>query len=177
MATVIIFVDFQFEDMEVMYPKIRLEEEGHRVLIAGGHPKGMKYTGKYGYPVISDIQVDELTADQVDALVLPGGFAPDYMRRNAKMLALIVEMNSRKKPIASICHGPWMLCSARLADGKPIVNGKRATSFVAIKDDLINAGAVWVDEPVVVDANLITSRTPADLTPFCREIIAALKPQ
>lgn len=175
MATVVIFVDFQFEDMEVMYPKIRFEEEGFRVLIVGGHPKGMKYTGKYGYPVVSDMQVDELTVDQVDALVLPGGFAPDYMRRNAKMLSIIVEMNNQKKPIAAICHGPWMLCSARLPDGKPVVNGRQATSFIAIKDDLVNAGAVWSDAAVVIDENLITSRTPADLTPFCRAVISALK--
>lgn len=174
-STVVIFVDFQFEDMEVMYPKIRLEEEGHRVLIVGGHPKGMKYTGKYGYPVISDLTVDELTVDKVDALILPGGFAPDYMRRNSKMLDIIVQLNSLKKPIAAICHGPWMLCSARLPDGKPVVSGRQATAFVAIKDDLINAGAVWVDAPVVVDSNLITSRTPGDLTPFCRAIMTALK--
>lgn len=175
MGSVVIFVDFQFEDMEVMYPKIRLEEEGFRVLIVGGHPKGMKYTGKYGYPVVSDLQVDDVTVDQVDALILPGGFAPDYMRRNTKMLNLIVELNHRKKPIAAICHGPWMLCSARQPDGKPIVDGRQATSFVAIKDDLVNAGAVWLDAPVVIDANLITSRTPGDLTPFCRAIISALK--
>ncbi len=135
----------------------------------------MKYTGKYGYPVISDMCVDDLTVDKVDALILPGGFAPDFMRRNAKMLDMIVKLDSLKKPIAAICHGAWMLCSARLPDGKPVVSGRQATAFVAIKDDLINAGAVWADAAVVVDSNLITSRTPGDLTPFCRAIITAIK--
>lgn len=177
----VIFVDFNFEDMEVMYPKIRLEEEGATVLCVGAHDAGMKYTGKYGYPIKSNLKVDELDPATIDALVLPGGFAPDYMRRNAKMLSIIVHCCTTGVPVAAICHGPWMLCSARYADGTPVAAGKRATAFVAIKDDLINAGAEFVDEPVVVDTSstqyglstLITSRTPNDLTPFCQAIIAA----
>lgn len=109
----------------------------------------------------------------MDALVIPGGFAPDYMRRNQAMLAAIVSLVARGAPVAAICHGPWLLCSARLADGRPVVEGKRATSFMAIKDDLINAGARWEDEPVVTDGGIITARTPKDLIPFCRAVIEA----
>ena len=105
--TVVIFCDFNFEDMEVMYPKIRLEEEGARCLVVGGHPAGMKYTGKYGYPIKSDLCVDDLPPiESIDALILPGGFAPDYMRRNAKMLAAVCAMVAAGKPTAAICHGP-----------------------------------------------------------------------
>lgn len=148
-----------------------VEEEGATVVIVGAHDKGMKYTGKYGYPVKSDACVSDVDATAFDALVLPGGFAPDYMRRNAKMLQIIVDMAAAGKPVAAICHGPWMLCSARKADGKPVISGRKATSFVAIKDDLINAGAVFVDEPCVVDGPFITARTPADLTPWIHKII------
>lgn len=157
-----------------MYPKLRLEEEGAELIVAGAHPAGTKYTGKYGYPVKSDVAVNELDAATLDALILPGGFAPDYMRRNAKMLELIVAMAAVGKPVAAICHGPWMLCSARTADGNPVCRGRRVTSFVAIKDDIINAGATWIDEAVVVDGPFITARTPNDLTPWCHAIIDAI---
>ena len=133
---VLIFVDFSFEDMELMYPKIRLEEEGAIVVVAGVHPSGMNYKGKHGYPLKSDASVDEIDHAAFDALVLPGGFAPDYMRRSSKMLQITVAMADAGKPVASICHGPWMLCSARRADGAPLAKGRRVTSFVAIKDDL-----------------------------------------
>lgn len=172
--TIVIFVDFNFEDMEVMYPKIRLEEEGAKVLVVGAHPAGMKYTGKYGYPIKSDLCIDQLSINDVDGLILPGGFAPDYLRRNSNMLQAIVQMVGDGKPTAAICHGPWMFCSARILDGKPVISGRRATSFQAIKDDLINAGATWVDEPVVVDGPIITSRTPNDLTLFCQAVITAV---
>lgn len=169
-----LFVDFSFEDSEVMYPQRRLEEEGAHVVLMGAHPAGQKYTGKYGIPVVSAATISEQKADAFDALVIPGGFAPDYMRRNAHMLAFIVRMIELGRPVASICHGPWMLCSARMPDsGLPVCSNKRVTSFVAIKDDVINAGATWCDEPVVVDYPLITARTPADLTPFCHAIIRA----
>ncbi|KAJ8598985.1 hypothetical protein CTAYLR_009460 [Chrysophaeum taylorii] len=168
-----IFCDFQFEDMEVMYPKLRLEEEGAKVLIVGAHPAGIKYTGKYGYPIKSDVQIDAM--GDVDAIVVPGGFAPDYMRRNQAMLKAISTYLAAGKPVAAICHGPWMFCSARNGDGNPVVIGRKCTSFHAIKDDVINAGGLWVDESVVADGNIITSRTPQDLTPFCQAIIAALK--
>uniref|UniRef100_A0A7S2DKH8 DJ-1/PfpI domain-containing protein n=1 Tax=Octactis speculum TaxID=3111310 RepID=A0A7S2DKH8_9STRA len=179
---VVIFVDFMFEDMEVMYPKIRLEEEGATVHIISSKPKGTKITGKYGYPVVTDYCIKDsaytpadLFDEGIDALILPGGFAPDYMRREKAMLDVITECFSRDVPVAAICHGPWMLCSARSTDGSPVVSGRRATAFTAIKDDIINAGGIFVDEEVVVDGNLITSRTPQDLTPFIHAIITGIR--
>lgn len=163
--------DFQFEDMEAMYPKMRLEEEGAKVIVIGSHDKGMKYTGKHGYPLKSDASVHEVDASMLDALVIPGGFAPDYLRRDQRILDLIKMMADAGKPVAAVCHGPWLFCSTRRSDGKPVIEGRKATGFVAVKDDLINAGATWVDEPVVVDGPYITSRTPADLVPFCHAII------
>lgn len=117
-----------------------------QVSVMGAHPAGIKYTGKYGYPVKSDLCVDNMsTTDAVasyDALLIPGGFAPDYMRRNQAMLDLTVAMADAGRVVASICHGPWMLCSARRTDGSPLAKGIRATCFSACKDDLINAGAL-----------------------------------
>ena len=171
-ATVAIFCDHKFEDMEAMFPKLRLEEAGAKVLVVGAHEKGTKYLGKFGYPLKSDLHIDDLS-EPIDALVIPGGFAPDYMRRNAAMLATVTKSMERDVPVAAICHGPWMLCSARTADGKPVASGRRATSFSAIKDDLINAGAAFVDKEVVVDGNLITAQTPNDLVPWVQAIIVA----
>ena len=172
--TVAIFIDFSFEDLEVTYPKVRLEEEGAKVILASSHPAGTKFTGKHGYPLKSDVCVDALDASTLHGLVLPGGFAPDYMRRSQRMLDIIIQVAARGAPVAAICHGPWMLCSARLPDGRPICSGRHCTCFVAIKDDVVNAGAIFVDEPVCVDGPLITSRTPADLTPFLHAIIDAV---
>ena len=171
--TIVIFVDFTFEDMEVMYPKMRLEEEGAKIIIAGSHPAGTKYTGKYGYPLKSDITAKDVDFDGVDALILPGGFAPDYMRRDKAMLAAVAAFAENGKPLAAICHGPWMFCSAR-NNKVPVISGKHCTSFFAIKDDLINAGAIWTDKAVVVDGNFITSRSPNDLIDFCHAIISML---
>ena len=135
----------------------------------------MSDTGKYGYPLKSDKCIDDVSAEGYAALVLPGGFAPDYMRRSPKMLAMISTMAEQGKPVAAICHAPWMLCSARRANGSPIAKGHRMTCFSAIKDDVINAGAEYVDEAAVVSKAggevLITSRTPGDLTSFVHAII------
>jgi len=177
-----LFCDHKFEDMEVMWPKMRLEEEGAEVVVIGCHPAGTTYNGKFGYPVRSAKSIDDdgvAIADQWDALVLPGGFAPDYYRRSSKMLTLTTAMAAAAKPIAAICHGPWMLCSARRADGTPLCTGHQVTAFSAIKDDVINAGATWMDQPVVVSAAkiggnteiIVTSRTPNDLVPWIRAII------
>ena len=177
-----LFCDHKFEDMEVMWPKMRLEEEGAEVVVIGCHPAGTTYNGKFGYPMRSAKSIDDdgvAIAEQWDALVLPGGFAPDYYRRSAKMLTLTTAMAAAAKPIAAICHGPWMLCSARRADGTPLCTGHQVTAFSAIKDDVINAGATWMDQPVVVSAAkiggnteiIVTSRTPNDLVPWVRAII------
>jgi len=164
---VLIFAAPLYEELELWYPKLRLEEEGATVVVAGLGDK--VYHGKRGsYPVVPDTTVDQVEAREVDALVIPGGYAPDILRRNAKVLALTREIFEAGKPVAFICHAGWVPISAG------IVRGRRGTSVGAIKDDLVNAGLQWEDSPVVVDGNLISSRTPADLGPFCRALIAQL---
>jgi protease I len=163
---VLFFAAPLYEDLELWYPKIRLEEEGAETVVAGlGEPS---YQGKRGYPISPDTTVDRVSARDFDALVIPGGYAPDILRRHQKVLDLTREIFQAGKPVAYICHAGWVPISAG------IVRGKRGTSVGAIKDDLVNAGMIWEDSPVVVDGNMITSRTPADLGPFCRAIIGAL---
>ena len=163
---VLFFAAPLYEDLELWYPKIRLEEEGAETVVAGlGEPS---YHGKRGYPISPDTTVDRVSARDFDALVIPGGYAPDILRRHQKVLDLTREIFQAGKPVAYICHAGWVPISAG------IVRGKRGTSVGAIKDDLVNAGMIWEDSPVVVDGNMITSRTPADLGPFCRAIIGAL---
>ena len=164
---VLLFVAPLYEDLELWYPKIRLEEEGARTVVAGLGEKS--YQGKRGYPVTVDTSVDQVEAARFDALVIPGGFAPDQLRRSARVLELTRDIHGAGKPVAFICHAGWVPISAR------ILAGRRATSVRAIKDDMENAGAVWEDSPVVVDGNLISSRTPADLPQFCKALIAALQ--
>ncbi|PYM99761.1 MAG: protease, partial [Candidatus Rokuibacteriota bacterium] len=126
------------------------------------------YASKLGYPVTVDVQADQVKAVEFDAVVVPGGYAPDMMRRHPAMVALVREAAQQGKVVAAICHAGWMLVSAG------IVNGRRATSFFSIKDDLVAAGAKWEDSEVVIDGNLITSRKPDDLPAFCRAIVGAL---
>ena len=156
-----------YEDLELWYPKIRLEEEGAAATVAGLGER--TYQGKRGYPVTVDTDVDQVDAGRFDALVIPGGFAPDQLRRYDKVLQITREIYRAGKPLAFICHAGWVPISAK------ILKGKRATSVRAIKDDMENAGVIWEDSPVVVDGNLISSRTPADLPHFCRALIAALR--
>jgi len=156
-----------YEDLELWYPKIRLEEEGAATTVAGMGER--TYQGKRGYPVTVDTSVDEIDAADFDALVIPGGFAPDQLRRSEKVLRLTREIYQAGKPVAFICHAGWVPISAK------ILKGKRATSVRAIKDDMENAGVIWEDSAVVVDGNLISSRTPADLPQFCKALIAALR--
>jgi protease I len=163
---VLFFAAPLYEDLELWYPKIRLEEEGAQCVVAGlGEPT---YQGKRGYPVTPDTTVDKVSAGEFDGLVIPGGYAPDILRRHRKVLELTREIFEAGKPVAYICHAGWVPISAG------IVRGRRGTSVGAIKDDLVNAGMIWEDSPVVVDGNMITSRTPADLGPFCRAIIGEL---
>jgi deglycase len=156
-----------YEDLELWYPKIRLEEEGASTTVAGMGEK--TYAGKRGYPVTVDTDIDKIEASGFDALVIPGGFAPDQLRRSDKALRLTREIYHAGKPVAFICHAGWVPISAK------ILKGKRATSVRAIKDDMENAGVIWEDSAVVVDGNLISSRTPADLPQFCKALIAALR--
>jgi deglycase len=165
--TILFFAGPLYEDLELWYPKIRLEEEGASTLVAGTGEK--TYQGKRGYPLTVDASVDEIEAGEFDGLVIPGGYAPDIMRRSQKLLRLTREIYQAGKPVAFICHAGWVPISAG------IVRGKRGTSVGAIRDDLVNAGMLWEDSPVVVDGNLISSRTPADLPQFCKAIIAALE--
>ena len=167
--TILFFAGPLYEDLELWYPKIRLEEEGARTVVAGTGEK--TYQGKRGYPLTVDASVDELSADRFDGLVIPGGYAPDIMRRSARLLQLTREIFEAGKPVAFICHAGWVPISAG------IVRGKRGTSVGAIKDDLVNAGMLWEDSPVVVDGNLISSRTPADLPQFMPVLIEALARQ
>ena len=172
-----LLIDFKFEDLEATYPNIRLaEEQGFVVDIIGIHKAGMKYTGKFGYPLKSTHCIDDIVPSDYSAVVIPGGFAPDYMRRSEGMKNLVTTLMKLNRVVAAICHGPWMLCSARCEDNTPVCKGRRVTCFEAIKDDVINAGADYVaDESVVVDGNLITAQTPNDLTPWCLAIIDAIK--
>lgn len=165
--TILFFAGPLYEDLELWYPKIRLEEEGARTVVAGTGEK--TYQGKRGYPLTVDTHVDQVHAADFDGLVIPGGYAPDIMRRSQKLLQLTREIYQAGKPVAFICHAGWVPISAG------IVRGRRGTSVGAIKDDLVNAGMHWEDSPVVVDGNLISSRTPADLPQFCKAIIAALE--
>lgn len=158
-----------YEDMELHYPRYRLMEEGAEVVVAGiGEAT---YKGKKGYPVSVDAHVSELKARDFDAVVVPGGYAPDHMRRSRDLLDLVREMHDEGKAVAAICHAPWVTISAG------IMKGRRATCVPAIKDDVINAGADYVDAPVVVDGNLVTSRRPDDLPQFLPALIDVIVTQ
>ena len=165
--SVLFFAGPLYEDLELWYPKIRLEEEGVRTVVAGIGEK--TYQGKRGYPVTVDTQIDQIAASEFDGLVIPGGFAPDQLRRFDKVLQVTREIHQAGKPVAFICHAGWVPISAK------ILKGKHATSVRAIKDDMENAGVIWEDSAVVVDGNLISSRTPADLPDFARALIRALE--
>lgn len=164
---VLIVVDHIYEDLELWYPKIRLEEEGHQVVVAG--PKrGEVYKGKHGYPCKADLSFDQIQAGDFAGIVIPGGFAPDKLRQNPHVLEVTHALNETKKVVAFICHGGWVPISAK------ILKGRRATSYVGIKDDMENAGAIWSDEPCVVDNNLISSRKPVDLPQFAKALISKM---
>ena len=161
---VLMFVEDVYEDLELWYPKLRLIEEGVDVVVAAPEA-GRIYRGKNGYPARSDVALAGLSEGDFDGLVIAGGFAPDSLRRLPEVLALTRAFHERGKLVAHICHGGWIPISAG------IVRGFRCTSTPGIKDDLANAGALWFDEPVVCDRNMISSRRPDDLPQFCRAII------
>jgi protease I len=163
----VVLAEDMYEDLELWYPVLRLREEGAEVVIVGTG-SSPSYTGLRGHPVTVDSTIDQVNAEQVDAVVVPGGYAPDKLRRYPAVLRLVREAYQQGKVVAAICHAPWVLVSAG------ILKGKRVTSFYAIADDVRNAGTDRVDAEVVRDGNIITSRQPADLGAFCREIIGAL---
>ena len=162
-----ILVEDLYQDQEVWYPFYRLKEAGIGVTVVGTTKKEFK--SKHGYPIAADATMDQVSADQFDGVIVPGGYAPDILRRYPEVLRFVRELNRQGKFIGAICHAGWVLCSAG------VLRGKTATCFFAIKDDLANAGATYVDREVVRDGNLITSRTPDDLPAFMREFLAALE--
>jgi protease I len=162
-----ILVDNIYQEMEVWYPLYRFQEAGATVVTVGA-AAGQTYTSKLGYPVKAEISYDDARASEFDGVIVPGGYAPDHIRRHEKALQFVRDIDRQGKLIAAICHGPWVLCSTGT------LKSRRATSFFAIKDDVINAGARWEDKEVVVDGNLVTSRKPEDLPAFCRESIAVV---
>jgi protease I len=183
---VAIIVAHEFEDVELLYPLLRLSEEGAEIVVVpvrdGLHPRpyveGKLVTGRFGHtvpiPVMAEGNryivgsIEELNADEVDCILFPGGYSPDALRLHTETLGLVRECHQRGKLLTAICHGPWVLISAG------IMTGRRATGYVAVRDDLVNAGAEFLDVPAVRDGNIITGRVPDDLPEFCQEIIKAL---
>jgi protease I len=159
-----ILVEQQYQELEVWYPLYRLREAGCQVSLVGPEA-GKSYPSKLGYPAISDRAGHQVSANDFDLLIIPGGFAPDFIRRTPALIALAQTMAEQHKVIGAICHGPWVLCSTTA------LRGRHATCFFAIKDDVINAGAKYTDAEVVVDGNLITSRKPDDLPAFMTAIM------
>lgn len=162
-----ILVEDLYEDLELWYPALRMREAGATVKIVG--PEKRVYKSKHGYEAVADVDAAKVKAADFDAIIVPGGYAPDKMRLNKHMVGLVRDGLKSGKCVAAICHGGWMLCSA---GG---ISGRKVTGYIAIKDDLVNAGAKYEDKEVVVDGNLITSRKPDDLPAFCRAIIDKIK--
>lgn len=162
-----ILIEKQYQDMEVWYPYFRLLEAGFEVQAIG--VKETAYVGKYGYPIQCQTTIDKVKPKDFDGVIVPGGWAPDFLRLSPKVLEFVADLDKRGKLVAAICHAGWVIASAK------IVKGRKLTSYVAIKDDLVHAGATWVDKEVVVDGNLITSRTPNDLPAFLKAILRFLE--
>ncbi|AOZ91564.1 type 1 glutamine amidotransferase domain-containing protein [Paenibacillus crassostreae] len=156
---IIALVSDDFEDLELWYPIYRLREEGAEVHLVA-EEKGKTYIGKYGVPAKSDYSFEEVNSQDYDGILVPGGWSPDKLRRYSKVLELIREMNNDRKPIGQICHAGWVLISAG------ILKGVTVTSTPGIRDDMENAGALWVDEAVVVDGHIISARRPPDLPSY-----------
>ncbi|MFD0713696.1 type 1 glutamine amidotransferase domain-containing protein [Paenibacillus sp. GCM10027626] len=165
---VICLLDDEFEDLELWYPVYRVREEGATVLFAGPE-KGRTHIGKYGVPAKADLAFSELKAAEIDGVLVPGGWAPDKLRRYPEVLQLIQEIDQAGKPIGQICHAGWVLISAK------ILHGRTVTSTPGIRDDMENAGAIWLDEAVVVDGNLISARRPPDLPPYAKAFVEAMR--
>lgn len=165
---VAVLVEQQYQELEVWYPVYRMREAGATVVLVGPNAE-VTYPSKLGYPAKSDKAARDVQASDFDGIVIPGGFAPDYIRRDPAMVQLVKDLAAQGKVVAAICHGPWVLCST------PALRGKQATCFFAIKDDVVNAGATYVDAPTVVDGKLITARKPDDLPAFMQAILHALR--
>ncbi len=164
---VIILVEQMYNEFEFWYPYYRLKEAGAEVVVVGSG-SAEEYTSKSGLPCRADTNADQISAADFDGIIIPGGYAPDHMRRYPSMVKLVKDLFQAGKVVAAICHAGWMLASSE------IVKGRTVTSFFSIKDDLVHAGANWVDQEVVVDGKLITSRKPDDLPAFMKAVISAL---
>jgi protease I len=160
-------VDDIYEDLELWYPKLRMIEAGAHVTVAGPEA-GKKYAGKHGYPCVSDAAIRDMEASDFQGMIIPGGFAPDKLRRDSKLLDLVRQTSQAGKLVAAICHGGWIAISAG------VYKGVRVTGSPGIKDDLVNAGAIWADAAVVIDRHFVSSRKPDDLPEFCEGIIEVL---
>lgn len=168
MKRVAVLIEDHYQVLEAWYPYLYLKGEGFEPVFVGpGRAK--TYGSKEGYPAKEELAVDQAKAEDFAAVVIPGGYAPDMMRRSRAMIDFVKAMDSKGKVVAAICHGPWIPASAG------ILKGRKATSYFAIKDDVSNAGATWLDEEVVVDGNLISSRDPYDLPAFCKRIVEAIR--
>jgi protease I len=164
---VAVLVEQQYQEMELWYPVYRLREAGCQVTVVGPEA-GKSYPSKLGYPAKADAAAKDVSAADFAGLVIPGGFCPDYIRRTDAMLKLVRDIDAARKPLAAICHGPWVLCSTQS------LRGRRATCFHSIKDDVVNAGATYVDAEVVADGHVITSRQPDDLPAFAAAFLKAI---
>ncbi|MFM8572297.1 MAG: type 1 glutamine amidotransferase domain-containing protein [Pirellula sp.] len=167
---VLAFVGDIYEDLELWYPKLRLIEEGAEFVVAGEEAHRI-YEGKNGYPCKSDVAICDVQESQFDAVLLPGGFMPDRLRRLDKVKTLIRDFAETNKCVAAICHGGWLAISAN------VYRGVRTTGSLGIKDDLENAGAIWVDAPVVVDRHFVSSRKPDDLPWFAKAMVDVIAAQ
>lgn len=168
MKKVIMLVEDMYEDLEVWYPKIRLEEAGYQVLFVGPSTDKI-YKGIHGYPCKADLTFNKVSCSDFSGIIIPGGLAPDALRQVPQVLKIVKEIYESGKTVGLICHGAQVAISAK------ILKGKKATSYIAIKDDLENAGVKWVDQAVVIDQNIVSSRWPADLAPFAKEVIKNLE--
>ncbi len=166
-AQIAVLVENQYQELELWHPVMRLREEGANVLVVAPAANQI-YASKLGYPARPDLAVEDVEAGDLDAVIIPGGFAPEGMRKHKPMVELVRKVHEQGNLVAAICHAGWMLASAGIA------RGRRLTCVPNIKDDVVNAGADYVDQPVVRDGNLITSRLPGDLPDFCREIVRYL---
>ncbi len=165
-GTIAILVGPEYEDLEVWYPKLRLEEAGFDTPLVG--MGDAKYSGKWGYPAVVDRHVSDVDPASLRGVLAPGGWAPDKLRRDAAVLAMVRSVHAANGLVATICHGPWILISAG------ILRGRTLTSTVGIRDDVVNAGALWRDEPAVIDGNIVSARVPKDLPAFARAMLQVL---
>ncbi len=164
---ILTFTGDYYEDLELWYPKYRLIEAGAEVVVAG-QEKGVTYEGKNGYPCVSEAKISDMNSSDFDGVLCPGGFMPDRLRRDPKVLSVIKEISDRGRLVAAICHGGWMPITAK------VYNSVKVTGSPGIKDDLINAGAIWEDSECVIDRQFVSSRKPDDLPAFCRGMISVL---